>query len=110
MHLHFRWLLEFSSSFLALTLATRGSVNSSHSELYQDNWCSQQDTQQVEEPEAPQKRRRGTQQDNSLRHHWMEEANGHHIEYSAMWLQSYQCGLCWKTGRWWLGGWVTREH
>ena len=61
-------LLEFSSNFLALTLPVLGSANS---EIQQDSWCRQQDTQ-----------RQG-----SLRLQWMEEAGDHRASGMA------GCGL-----------------
>ena len=64
MCLQFLWLLSSVSSLLAWALLTLDSVNSADSVNSQttgavnrmksdNNWCSQQDTQRVEEPEAP---------------------------------------------------------
>ena len=64
MCLQFLWLLSSVSSLLAWALPTLDSVNSADSVNSQttgavnrmksdNNWCSQQDTQRVEEPEAP---------------------------------------------------------
>ena len=36
----------------------------------------------------------------------MEEASSHHIACGAMWLQSSQCGLWWKTGKQWTVHWI----
>ena len=42
-HLQFLRPLEFSSSFTACTLSTLGSMNSTHRETQQDDWCCEQD-------------------------------------------------------------------
>ena len=85
-HLKFLWLLEFSSSFHARTLSTMG-VHSVHGETQWDSGRRQQDTPQAGQPEAPL--------DGGHR--------GPQIACATTWLRSSQCGLQWKTGRWWAG-------
>ena len=77
--------LHFSRSLLACPLPTRGLANSAHSEMQRDSRYSQQDTQQVEEPEASPD----------------EGSQGHRVAGGTMWLPSSRPGLQWRTqGRW----------
>lgn len=75
------------------------------------NWRGQQDTQEVEEPEAPQKKMTGysaVEEQTHTEFPGEEETVATICHHSTICVAEF-LSLGWKVGRWWTVPWVARK-